>query len=119
MTTEDVHKNLLMLPWVRPVKGDVPCEGIKWGQMALKDVPRWRDLPPDHRARCKRKAKYIFKATKRRRVWDAPATSGSYCKTHLSMQVSDHMAELRRANKWWNKNGWWRNGVLQKGAQND
>lgn len=121
MSAEDVKKNLLMLPWVKPVKRDVQCEGIKWNTVALKDLyPRGtepaRGFQP--RSRCKRKAKFVFRATKRLRVWDSPATSGSYCITHASMQINDHGAEYRRASKWWDKNGWWWNGVHTKEKNN-
>lgn len=114
MTASDGAKNMLSLPWVKPAKRGIPCDGIKWGSLAMRDIPHRHHLPPDHRARCKRNAKFVFRATKRLRMWDAPATSGSYCQTHASMQISNHGAELRRANAWWDKNGWWRNGVFGK-----
>lgn len=110
MTAEDTKKNLLALPWVKPVKHDTPCEGIKWNTVALKDLNPERGFQP--RSRCKRKAKYAFKATKRRRAWESLATSGKYCVTHVSMQIMDHPAEYRRANAWWDKNGWWLRGVF-------
>lgn len=114
MSAEDARKNMEMLPWVRAIKGDPPpCDGIKWGSLALKDD--WRNLPADHRARCKRRAKYRLKATVRTRgQWEFPATSGNYCTTHLSMQIQDHEPENRRANRWFDRNGWWRNGVFGK-----
>ena len=115
MSTEDAKKNALALPWVKPVKGDVPCDGVKWGSVALRDLFEMHGNPPrgiQDRARCKRKAKYVFRATKRLRAWDYPATSGSYCGQHLAMQLSDHQAEKRRADAFFDKNGWWRNGVF-------
>ena len=115
MTAEDVKKNLLALPWVKPVKGDVQCEGIKWNTVAMKDLyPRGtepaRGFQP--RSRCKRKAKFIFRATKRVRKYEPRAVSGAYCTTHASMQITDNAAERRRAVAWWDKNGWWLNGVF-------
>lgn len=113
MSRKDTMKNLTALPWVTQIEGDVPCEGIKWSSLAMKDVPSWRDLPADHRARCKRKARYILKATTRTRGdWEFPATSGSYCATHVALEISNHGAENRRANRFFDKNGWWRDGVF-------
>lgn len=115
MSARDVEKNLLMLPWVEPVKRDLPCDGIKWGQVALRDIYTMGGKPPrgiQERAKCKRRAKFRLRATKRLRAWDRPATSGNYCLQHLSMQISHHEAEKRRADAWFDTKGWWRNGVF-------
>jgi len=115
MSAEDVKKNLLSLPWVKPRYGQpVRCDGVKWGSVPMKDVPLASNglLPEDHRARCKRHGDYVFKATKRRRKWEWLARSGSYCAMHLSMQIEDYPPEKRRADAWFDKNGWWRNGVF-------
>ena len=116
MTAEDVRKNLLALPWVKPVKGAAPCEGIKWASLAMKDVGAAMrgELPVGHRSRCKRRAKFVFRATKRTREFETRGVSGAYCTTHASQQILEHGAEYRRANAWWDKNGWWLNGVFGK-----
>lgn len=118
MTSKDFQKNVLALPWVKAVTKDTRCEGIKWGSVAMKDIyvhgPD-RSLPPrgiQERAKCKRRAKYRLRATVRGTRWDNYAKSGDYCATHLSMQIADHSAESKRADRFFDKNGWWRNGVF-------
>ena len=115
MTAKDVTQNLLALPWVDIAKPDTPCEGIKWSTVALKDIRPVGGEPArgfQERSRCKRKALFSFKALERGRKYETLAKSGSYCKIHTSMQITDSPPEYRRARAWWNKNGWWQNGVF-------
>ena len=117
MSLIDVKKNLAALPWVKPAKDGVPCDGIKWSTVALRDIYSYGGHPArgiQDRSRCKRRAKWVFRPTLRRRLGEHPAEAGSYCTLHLSMQINDHEPEYRRAVAFWEKNGWWRNGVFGK-----
>lgn len=106
------HDELLKhVPWVKVLKEEVPCEGIKWGTVALKDL---YDHGPDQsrtargiqdKSRCKKKARWHYRALKPRgdhRDWGI-GTSGNYCWHHLAQQIQ-HDKELRRFNTWANRN---------------
>lgn len=85
----------------RLTRKDVPCEGIKYGTVALRDLYSMGDNPPrgiQERSKCKNRAKYNFKALKRVGVWESPAASGNYCNIHLIMQL-ERPAEERRASR--------------------
>lgn len=100
MTTRD--ELIAQIPWVdqREVDGK-PCDGIKWGQVALKHLYSMGGRPaegiPD-RARCKLRAKWHFDALP---DGEFPAgTTGDYCIHHLFSQIYDHREELERYQKW-------------------
>lgn len=92
------------LPWVTELKDKtLPCEGIKWGTVALKDLypsssgKSPRGLQP--RSRCKNKARWYFKALKKSR-----AMTGNYCTIHLVCAIDNHEEEVERVTRWLKKN---------------
>lgn len=99
--------NLERLPWVRSLKKPVPCEGIKWGTVALRDIfpmgPLGRERPArgiQPRSRCKKQGRWHFTALK-----SSPTKSGNYCWHHLMQQMYS-MQETERVNRWLARNGW-------------
>lgn len=94
------------IPWVKRVPEDEPCQGIKWGQVALKHLYSVGGRPaegiPD-RARCKLPAKWEFTALTEDEVDDECghlAASGKYCIHHLFSQINDYEQELDRYRRW-------------------
>lgn len=96
--------NLARLPWVRVLRKPVPCEGIKWDTVALKDIFRWgpgNQNPPrgiQPKSRCKKLAYWHYKA-----LGSTPAESGNFCFDHLSSQLFNEQA---RVNRWFDRYGW-------------
>lgn len=94
------------IPWVSRVTEDKPCQGIKWGRVALKHLYPMGGRPaegiPD-RARCKWRAKWHFTALTVAEVVDpypGLATTGDYCIHHLFTQIYDYRPEYERYRRW-------------------
>lgn len=109
LTLAERKELIVKVPWIRKLKKTVPCEGIKWGKVALRDI--YDDMPRGTKARgiqpsarCKRQAHWNFKALKR-----SYATSGNYCYTHLSQQIhsgyGERYSEYNRFYDFMYKNG--------------
>lgn len=90
------------IPWVSRFPGEKPCDGIKWGQVALKHLYRMGGHPPEGipaKARCKLRAKWHFTALRHKdRV--LTGDTGDYCIHHLFSQIYDHHLEMERYQKW-------------------
>jgi hypothetical protein len=100
--TQEYDAWIATIPWVHPVTGDVPCMGIKQGQVGVKHLRSVGGRPPEgipDRARCKRRAKWHFTA-----LISSESTTGSYCRTHLGSQIDDQGKESARFRKWYEKN---------------
>ena len=99
--------NLNLPSWIKPISDtDTPCDGIKWSKVAMRDLYSMRGQPPrgiQPHARCRRKAKFALKATKRARAFESAAASGNYCREHMSMEIYDHEPERRRYMAWLDK----------------
>lgn len=87
------------IPWVERLTEDKPCQGIKWGKVALKHLYSMGGKPaegiPD-RARCTLRAKWHFTALEGP---ESDVLTGDYCIHHLMVQFADH-AEMERQRKW-------------------
>lgn len=100
--------NLERLPWVTLVSPR-PCDGIKWGTVALKDLYEWgpsHDPNPargiQDYSRCARQGTWKFTA-----LPTSNARSGVYCMQHvISSGVYGDMDEMDRTNEWFEQNGW-------------
>ena len=93
------------MPWVTRLTGDsIPCDGIKYGTVAVKDLYSWgpgrenpaRGIQP--RSKCKKWAHWHYKAL--RSTWGAYAKTGNYCWDHFAQ-----MAEIEgdRVEKYINR----------------
>lgn len=80
------------MPRLKPLKKPVPCDGIKWGTVASKDIFDYGPLDENYRhtipargiqerSKCKRMAHWKFTALK-----ISNADSGNYCWTHVVCQ---------------------------------
>ena len=105
---ENRKLDLARLPWVTPLKAPQPCEGIKYGTVATRDLFPWgpgRSNPArgiQDKSRCKNLAHWRFKGLKR-----DGGRSGTYCWAHLmSMGIYGSMNEDERSRRWYAKNGW-------------
>lgn len=92
------------LPWVRPLKKEprVPCDGIKWSKVGLRDLYSTYGKPArgiQDKAHCKNAAKWKFTATKQRHYWERLAKSGNYCTTHLASELLQE-PEIRRVERY-------------------
>jgi hypothetical protein len=92
------------IPWVKRYTGkDKKCEGIKWGNVALKHLYTFGDKPaegiPD-KARCKLRAKWHFTALRARKHEGFSATTGDYCIHHLFSIIYSYQREYERYVKW-------------------
>lgn len=99
------------LPWVKKLKNPAPqCEGIKWGQVALRDIfehgPRATPTPPrgiPEKARCKRRAAFRYSLTPKNRPlrtvkgWVHEA---NLCWTHASIVLYDNDQQYARLKAW-------------------
>jgi hypothetical protein len=89
---------LLTIPWVRELTGKpTPCEGLKWGRIALKHVHSMGGRPPEGipaRARCKLTAHYRYTASRKR---DDHGTTGNYCWAHVVQQINN---DWHRYDEW-------------------
>lgn len=100
--------NAERLPWVKRVEPR-PCEGIKWGTVALRDLYEWgpiKDPRPARgiqaKSRCKKQGRWQFTALKK-----SHARDGVYCYHHLiSHGLYCDMDEQDRTSLWYLKNGW-------------
>jgi hypothetical protein len=100
--------NAERLPWVKRVDPR-PCEGIKWGTVALKDLYPWgpaNDRQPPRgiqpKSRCKNTAYWHFTARPA-----SHAKSGHYCWTHLvAAGVYADEVEMARTDAWFERNGY-------------
>ncbi len=97
---------LSTLPWVDPIRAgeEVPCQGIKWGTVALRDIFAWgpgESRPPrgiQDRSRCRLRARWRYEAHP-----DGDAVSGAYCWHHLWVQVHHHPADDDRMLLAWDE----------------
>ncbi len=98
------RERVLALPWVRREPKDVRCDALHWSKMSLKDVVALRaGEEPRDAVRCKHRAEFRLTSTARPRRYETDATKGSYCATHLGMQLSDFEPERRRYQRWLEK----------------
>lgn len=92
------------LPWVKRLKDPVPCQGVKWSTVALRDLYVMHGKQPrgiQERSRCKNRAGWRFTALKR-----SSAKSGDYCWAHLlSAGLAHDPQEDERTRRWFARNG--------------
>lgn len=101
-------RRIAEIPWIEQLpEPEEWCDGIKWGQVALKHLYSMRGRPaegiPD-RARCKLPAHWHFTAMAEAEIKDKypgqRATTGKYCIHHLFSQIYDFDHELERYRRW-------------------
>lgn len=91
------------IPWVKVVKRDIPCDGIRWNKVPLKALYDHGGKPATglDKYRCKNKAKWSFRALKRPQF---PARDGNYCWSHLhSSGLFYNNEETQRFERWYQK----------------
>jgi hypothetical protein len=109
------RQKILQLPWVKYLEKGQPCQGIKWGKVALNDLydmgrggkrPARDPQLKDPKFHCKNIAHWKFTASRKGGKYDHRAKSGVYCMSHLYAQgiygssIEEHRArEYLRAFK--------------------
>ncbi len=120
MTTSKERQALAeRLPWVRRLTLVWPCDGIKWGTVAGRDIFKWgpknanppRGIQP--KSRCRKTARWSFRplASQVSRFEQESLVGGApgrrvrhYCWDHLiAAGIYGSMAEEQRANRWLDK----------------
>lgn len=106
-------KRVERLPWVRRLYPgeNLPCDGIKWGTVALRDLYPWgpglsrpaRGIQA--KSKCSRRAQWHFRAKGEKSPGTTPRVShrhrsGNYCLSHLISEGFGSMEEEARADKW-------------------
>jgi len=111
-TTLAERKYLLSkIPWVKVLPEPVPCDGIIWGKVALRDIyvmgPHDNPRPPrglTDKHHCKKMASWHFTPTKASiNNWSGKA--GNFCWSHLfSAGLYHDQTEEKRTIAWYERN---------------
>jgi hypothetical protein len=99
------------MPWILRRKVAVPCDGIKWGAVALRDLYNWgpKDKNPPRgiqdRARCKLQAEWHISMLDWHITPAGFARAADFCWHHLIAFMYEP-GEDDRVNKWLRNNGY-------------
>lgn len=98
------------IPWVRRINDPGrPCQGVKWGHVALKDIFSIGEQPArgvQPRACCKRRAIFHYTLAKSSRpvlTVDGYAREGDFCWSHASSML--YYEEEPRYRRWLARKG--------------
>lgn len=111
LSLEDRKAIMARVPWVTRRSLLVPCDGIKWGTVALRDLYNWgpnSKNPPrgiQERSRCKVRAEWYFVALDWFRTPNGWAKNGNLCWSHLIAMTYYSYEEDERMNAWLRENG--------------
>ena len=100
---------LLKHPRIKKLKTPQPCEGIKWGTVAVRDVHTWgpgRSNPPrgfQPRSRCKKQGWWVI-TPRRAAAWpDGITEEKVLCWDHFINEFQSHSKDHVLLTKWWFK----------------
>jgi hypothetical protein len=100
------------ISWVTPLgETSKPCDGVKWNQVALRDIHQWGprdDLQPPRgileKARCKNTAAWHIRLLRKTLNHDGVHVKVlDLCRHHLMSEMYSDMAEEERYERWLQK----------------
>ena len=100
---------LLKHPRIKKLKTPQPCEGIKWGTVAIKDIHTWgpgHSNPPrgiQPRSHCKKQGWWVITPRRAAFGYDSIKEEKVLCWDHFVNELQSHSKDLVLLNKWWFK----------------
>ena len=100
---------LLKHPRIKKLKTPQPCEGIKWGTVALRDIYYWgpdNSNPPrgfQPRSRCKKQGWWVI-TPRPTAAWSDEITEKKVlCWDHFISELTGHSKDHALLTRWWFK----------------
>lgn len=91
----ELTERVARLPWVTRLDETRDCDSYRWNHMPLKAL---HDPAVAAKWKCRARARWQFRALPAKRSADLAATSGTYCWSHLMVQLH-HMNEEGRTRR--------------------